>query len=360
MLTFNVWPSQISDFIKYEISEAINKDILSISHRSKDFTEISRNAISGLRKFYNIPDSYKIFYTGSATDAMMLSLRNLCSKKSFHFTNGNFSELFAKISFSIWNKTQINEAQWWFGNDFKNAKITKDVDFISITHNETSTWVSCTLEDISFIRNTNPWKILTVDITSSAWVYNFDFDKADVWIFSVQKCFWLPAWLWFIIISPEAYEKSIKLSSEWLNTSWIFSFESMNGKMEESFQTLFTPNVLNIYLFSRILDFFNKNWWIENNLKDAIEKYSFFEDYINSRDDIYYFVQEKEVRSLSTVCLKMDKELVKNVKESCKKMDIIVWSWYWKIKENTIRIANFPSLLFQDFKKLVGVLNQVS
>ena len=359
MLTFNVWPSQVSDLIKLEICNAVKNDIISISHRGSEFTRISKEAIEGLREFYKIPSSYKIFYTSSATKSMKLSIRNCCMKKSFHFINWNFSKLFSKISSSLWKDIEVNDVEWWKSNDYKNSKIPDDVDLISITHNETSTWASCTNEDIEYIRKVHLEKILVVDITSSAWVYDFDINQADIWAFSVQKCFWLPSGLWIMIVSDKAFRKSLDLSSRWFNTSWIISFEDMNKKMENKYQTIFTPNVLNIYLLSRVLNHFNKNWWVENNKNKALEKYSYLEDFVNSRDDFDFFVVDKLSRSLSVICLKLDNDLIKKIKEKCKTLNIEVWSWYWVLKESTIRIANFPAISMGDFKKLVWVFTHL-
>jgi phosphoserine aminotransferase len=211
MLTFNPGPSQISPEIKQDIHTALDKHLLQISHRSLLFSEISKKAVEGLRTYFNVPADYKIFYTTSATEAMKLSLENCCEKKSFHFVNGSFSNLYAKIANSLHKETVTNEVTWGTQNDFQNTKISADCDFITITHNETSTGVMCNDADIKTVREKYPEAILAVDITSSAGGVKINISNADIWCFSVQKCLGLPAGLGVIFVSPRAYERSIKL-----------------------------------------------------------------------------------------------------------------------------------------------------
>lgn len=351
MLTFNVWPSKIPEFVKWSIKEAISTWVLEISHRSREFSEISRNCISELRSFMDIPDSYKIFYTSSATDAMQLSLLNCCNNNSFHFVNWNFSNLFYKMSSVIWKKADKDEVDLWMRNNYKNTNISKSVDFISITHNETSTWATCTNCDIEYVRKNNKLAALVVDVTSSAWVYKYNIRDADIWLFSVQKCFWLPAWLWIMIVWPKAYNKSLE------SNIWYFTFERMWKIMDNKFQTMFTPNILNIYLFWKLLKQWNTSWWIQKQLSEAKDKYFLIENFVLKSKVYDFFVKEKKARSLTIICLKASRKEIWNITNICKKNWIILWSWYWVLKGETIRIANFPAISISDIEKLLSCFN---
>jgi phosphoserine aminotransferase len=193
MFTYNVWPSQISDEVYNDIIESTSNWVLSISHRSNDFTLLSKSLLDWLRKFLNIPDNYKIFYLSSATDAMEVVIRNFSYKNTFHFVNWAFSDKFYKTSLEIWKnalKEQIERWKW----DFE-YKIPDETELICLTQNETSTWVYIPNEYIANLKKNNPEKLLAVDIVSSVWWVFPVIRDADIWFFSVQKCFWLPAGL---------------------------------------------------------------------------------------------------------------------------------------------------------------------
>jgi phosphoserine aminotransferase len=82
-ITFNPGPSQISPEVKADISSAVNKGILEISHRSTEFSAISAKTVRGLREFFGIPRDYRIFYASSATEAMLWTIANGSSRGRF-------------------------------------------------------------------------------------------------------------------------------------------------------------------------------------------------------------------------------------------------------------------------------------
>jgi len=206
MFTFNVWPSQISNDVYKDIIMATTNWVLSISHRSNDFTDMSKSVHDWLRKLLNIPDNYKIFYLSSATETMEVVIRNFVVKNSFHLVNWAFSDKFYKTSLEIWKNAQKEQIEQWIW-DFE-YKIPDETELICLTQNETSTWVYIPNEHIAYLRKNNPEKLIAVDIVSSVgWVFPIISD-ADIWFFSVQKCFWLPAGLGIMIVNEKAIEKS--------------------------------------------------------------------------------------------------------------------------------------------------------
>ena len=352
--TLNPGPSQISSATKADIITATKDGILEISHRSAQFTEISSKAINGLRTFLKIPKDYKIFYTSSATEAMHQSIANCCEENSFHFTNGNFSNLFYKIATSYGKKAEKQEAEWGTQNSYSSVKTA--ADFISITHNETSTGVAATQEDIATTKQNNPNAILAIDITSSAGVYPFQIEDADLWLFSVQKCFGLPAGLGIAIASPRAFEKSIELNKNDKNKAGIFNFENQWKKMEEKSQTLCTPNVLGIYLLAQQLERWNAKGGVKTLHQEAKEKYNLITNFVQQSKNLNFFVKKEKDRSLSVVCLEGSEETIASIHKACQAHGIVMGKGYGKIKPTTIRIANFPAV---EKEVIVGVLEVI-
>jgi len=87
MFTLNPGPSQMNKEVKNDIIEFAKKDIGSMSHRSKQFSEISEKLHNNLRELYKIPDDYKIFYTGSSTESMEIIIRSFVISDCYFFQN---------------------------------------------------------------------------------------------------------------------------------------------------------------------------------------------------------------------------------------------------------------------------------
>ena len=351
MLTFNPGPSKISENTKKNIKQAIDDDILEISHRSDQFSKISKQAIDGLRKYFDIPGDYKIFYTSSATEAMQLAVQNCCEKNSFHFVNGAFSKKFLQTAQLLKKNTKSFAADFGEICDY-NTDIPTDTDFITITHNETSTGYMCQLANIKKIREKNKQAILAVDITSSAGATEVDIEQADIWLFSVQKCFGLPAGLGIIIVSPRAFAQSLQTS-----TAGIYSFAEIDKKMTEKYQTMQTPNVLNIFLLAKLLDEWNNNGGLANMVEKTNDKYQKIEEIINNSENLDFLIEPDEYRSKTVVCIKAREEKIEQIHAQAKKNNIILGKGYGKLKPTTFRIANFPAITNEDINNLKLCLN---
>lgn len=352
MLIFNPGPSKVSDFTKENIALAAREGVLEISHRSKEFSAISEKAILGLRDFFSIPANYKIFYTASATEAIQLSLLNCCQNQSFHFVNGSFSNLFGKSAKLFGKNPILAEAEWGSACDY-DASIPDSVDFISITHNETSTGCVCQFETIQKVRAKYPDKILAIDITSSAGAAPIEINQADIWLFSVQKCFGLPAGLGVLIVSPRAFQKSLQIEN---NYSGVYSLENMRTKMEGKYQTVSTPNALNIFLLGEILAKWNSEGGLEKNIENRDKKYSIIASLIQKSAKLEFFIKNEEARSKTVISVKASEDDILAIHQKAKKENIVLGSGYGKLKQTTFRIANFPAVTEEDVLRLEGLL----
>lgn len=354
--TFNPGPSQISDNTRKDIRRSLELKITEMSHRSSDFSEMSARCVFNIRKFFNVPDDYRVFYTASATDAMILSIRNCVAHNVFHFTNGNFSEYWAKISQSLGKTTKVDAAEWGQQNNFKRAQITPETELVTLTYNETSTGVMASQQNISMMSEICQDALLAVDITSIAGMQTFDIRSADIWLYSVQKALGLPAGLGVMLVSPRAYRRSQELSQQGMNTASVFSFENMEKKMYEKYQTVCTPHALNIFLLGEKLARWNARGGVDILEKEAHEKLGLIHDFVEHSDLIDFFVPDKDSRSSSIVCLQSNAENILNVHKKCQKNKILMGKGYGKLKDTTIRIANFPALSKAHMESLVELL----
>lgn len=346
----------LSKNTKQDILKAVQDGLLEISHRSEKFSSISKQAIEGLREYYNIPLDYKIFYTSSSTEAMQLALANCCESDSLHFVNGSFSGLSAKVAKSLNKNVTEDTVDYGQLNNFK-KEIEGAYDFVALAQNETSSGVMCSLEDIKTLRKKFHNSIIAIDITSSAGALDFEIRNADIWYFSVQKCFGLPAGLGILIVSPSAYEIALKLTKEKNNLAGHFSLENMWKKMEDKYQTLQTPNVLNIYLLAKKLERWLKSGGNEYIMNQTRDKYALISNGISNSSNLDFFVKNEKERSLTSVCVSADEDYINKIHNSCANNHIVLGKGYGPLKTSTIRIANFPTVSKNDIKKLFELIS---
>jgi phosphoserine aminotransferase len=347
--TFNPGPSQVSDDTKADIREALNRNIIGISHRSAAFKTITEEAVVGLRTYFKVPDDYHVLFSSSATEAMELVVRNLVEHKSFHFTNGHFSELFARISESVGKQALANAVDWGRQNNIETAKIPLSADIVTLTYNETSTGVIANKSMVRDVRQGLGKTLLVVDITSAAGCVPFSISDADVWLFSVQKGMGLPAGLGIMFVSPRAYERALHQKH-----AGIFNFERMVDHIS-TYQTVQTPNVLGIYLLAKQLGRWNKQL-LGFNFTETEVKAKMLDAFIASRQQLAYFVETPAFRSPTTICIKAEPSVIESIHTAAKAEQIIIGAGYGKLKPNTCRIANFPALERSDMEYLIQVL----
>lgn len=354
LLTFSPGPSKLSNETKQDIHDALDLGIPEISHRSKAFTDVSRTAVEGLRTLFEIPEDYLVFYTSSATEAMELTIRSTVERTSFHFTNGNFSEYFQKISQALGKNALADKVQWGHQNDYEQAQIPEEAELITITQNETSTGVMCDMADIRAVRERCPHSFLAVDSTSIAGLTWVDIAAADVWLFSVQKCFGLPAGLGVMIVSPHVVERAIALAD--VNPYGAFGLPKQVDKMTSKYQTVATPNVMNIFLLGRQLERWNAAGGISTLGVEAQKKRQALRTIIDDIPQLLPFVGEEKDRSLSVMCVKGLPEVIEHCHAICKDAGIELGKGYGKLSEETFRLANFPAITMEDIEKLGTVL----
>lgn len=349
--TFNPGPSQVSDEVKQDLLAASEQNIVAISHRSDACRQIVESAVKGLRTYFKVPPDYHIIFTSSATEALELTIRNLVQKQSFHFTNGNFSELFAKVSQSFGKQVVTDESEWGSLNNFDKAEIPPETEIVTLTYNETSTGVTCSNHDVRTLRQRAGDALLVVDITSAAGCVPLEVGQADVWLFSVQKGLGLPSGLGVIFLSPRTLERSRQL-----HHAGLFNFDRMAEQMSKH-ETIQTPNVLSIYLLARQLERWNKPQ-APSNYRATDQKAKLIDEFTNRYKRLKYFVKDPTVRSKATVCIESDPQTIIKMHQAAKAADLVLGAGYGKLKDFTCRIATFPALTSGDIAKLLEVLDK--
>ncbi len=358
-ITFNPGPSQLSKQTKEDIRDAIQAHIPEISHRSDQFTAMSADVVSGLRRYFSVPDEYAILYTSSATDAMQITTSSLVEHKSFHFVSGAFSQLFATVSAACGKEVMSDVVEWGENNRFADIAMPNGTELITMTYNETSTGAMCADDDVSDVRNANPDTLLAVDITSIAGVKRLSISDADVWLFSVQKCFGLPAGLGILFVSPRALQRAADLLASRRVAPGFHHYTSMWEKMKTTSQTLATPNVLAIHLLGCQLARWNGDGGMAKRESDAQDKIRLLDASIDASGMLEHFVKNTENRSLSVRCIAADPQHIAMLKKTMKAHAMLLGGGYGKLRESTFRIANFPAINAEDMHELIERIRHV-
>lgn len=358
-VTFNPGPSQVSQETLRDMESAMREGVLTMSHRSTHFRTISELAVRGLRTFFGIPQDYAVFYTSSATEAMELTIRNLVRTTSFHYVHGSFSKLFADVSARLYKQAIRDEAPWGQGNRYTAVHAPAEAELICMTYNETSTGVMCTNADVAAVRAAHPHMLLAVDITSIAAMQQLNIADADIWVCSVQKGFGLPSGLGLMFVSPRAVAKAKELEQDGTNLAGTFTFSAMQECMEKGFQTICTPNTLNIYLLGKQLVRWNQSGGLAEQEKRTREKAQMVSAFVEHHPALNFYVQDASQRSTSVLCIQADPHRIAAMHEAAKAEGITLGSGYGKLKTDTFRIANFPAIQPADIWKLTTVLERV-
>lgn len=342
IITFNPGPSQLSLDIILGIQELATNGFLSLSHRSTAFKEISRQAIQGLHLKMGIPDDYKIFYQPSATVAMDTLIRNVVRQKSFHFVHGAFSALFHHIALGIGISAVDYKKPLDVPIDWENALVPEDTELIAVTHNETSTGLMWPRDELKNLRKRYSKPLLAIDVTSSFGCMKMDWQGADIWFGSVQKCLGLPSGLGFLIVSPRAFEKSKGAKGV---VSWN-GFSSLDEKMK-TYETPETPNMLNIALLARQMS----HWDLNKIEAELMQKaHLLYHADLNWKPHI----ASESWRSPTVTCFIVDNAEAWHARAKASKM--VLGKGYGPIKETTLRIANFPAITREHVIALLKIL----
>lgn len=352
-LTFAVGPTKISQDVANDAAYAFANNIAEVSHRGAEFTEISKHTLHGLRTFLNVPESYQIFFTSSATEGWEICAKNLVEKEAFAFVNGNFSGAF-KNCLESWGKVcHTQEVAWGYANNFTGAIIPKRAELITLCHNETSTGVTCQMDDIAHLRTNNPNKLIAVDITSSVGCATYNMELADVWYGSVQKGLGLPSGLGFMVVSPEAMAKSKQHLKD--HPQGFFNLTNMEKQMANGrYQTISTPNILAIYLLGQQLERLNTQGAhkvAEQTVKRAEKIYNFFDNHPTCRP----FVKDSSARSPYSLCIEVGEEDLKNYKQKAHAQNIQLGGGYGPLKNHCMRVSNYPAITHEDLEQLFNI-----
>jgi phosphoserine aminotransferase len=354
LANFTPGPSQLYFTVKDHIKRAFRDGIPSLSHRSKEFESIFESTSSRLKELLGIPSSFSIVYTSSATEIWERSIQSLVEQSSLHLVNGAFSKRYFEVAqqlMKVPSKIEVADGHGFDSNEFSGKP-----ELIALTHNETSTGVSLPLSFIHSFRKKYPDALIVVDAVSSLPYPDFDFNLVDSIFFSVQKGFGLPAGLGVWIVNDRCIDKAEKMLSSGKPVGSYHSLPSLISFAKKR-QTPETPNVLALYLLSKVLDdFLHKG--IKSIRKETEYRAALLYHWLDSAHIARPFVVDKTFRSNTVIVMECAANINKIV-PALNAQGLFPGDGYGKAKSTQLRFANFPAHSKEQFELLVDTLSTV-
>ncbi|HEU5291514.1 MAG TPA: aminotransferase class V-fold PLP-dependent enzyme [Cyclobacteriaceae bacterium] len=351
-INFTPGPSQLYFTVEDHIKKAFRDGIPSLSHRTKEFESISKDATDGLRELLNVPTNYQLVFCASATEIWERIIQNLVEENSHHLVNGAFSKKFFETATQLnkkASKTGVNQ-----GEGFEEIDIPS-TELIALTQNETSTGVSMPVEVINSFRDKNPTALIAVDAVSSLPYPAFDYSKIDSVFFSVQKGFGLPAGLGIWMVNERCIAKAETLLSKGLSIGSYHSLPSLISMAKKN-QTPETPNVLGIYLLSKIVqDMLRRG--IQIIRKETEYKAAILYQTLSTHPALKPFIKDERWRSKTVVVAECGDQTEKVTKHLLQKA-MQPGDGYGGAKTHQLRFANFPAHSKEQYELLADTLQE--
>lgn len=351
MTTFFPGPSQVHPELNGYLQDAFSEGILSISHRSETFNQLSEETLKLLHFKLAIPESYTILYTSSATECWEIIAQSLTKNQSAHFSSGSFGDKWFQYAQSIHTGSHLVHLppNQELMADYLDVQINDDL--ICLTQNETSNGTQIGLDALSAVRGAYPYTLIALDCTSSMAGINLPFMLGDIWFASVQKCFGLPAGLGLLILSPAAVKRAKEINDRKYFNSALTLLDHI-----EKFQTSCTPNVLGIYLLKRVLE---KSTRIEDT---DLKTRNRMNNYLSALKggNLATLISNNKVQSATVLAVKGDPDYIAGIKSEAKAEGMLLGSGYGKWKTDTFRIANFPAYTEPQVEKLIRFIERIA
>ncbi len=352
LLSFNPGPAKVYPEIRQYMADAHDQGILQMGHRSDRFVQLSKQVVADLKSKLNIPAESFVYFVSSATESWEIIAQSLTRASSLHFYNGAFGEKWYQTAKALRPAAVAHPFGVQEALDARGLPAAAGVELVCLTQNETSNGTQVDATTLQRIANHYREALVCVDATSSLGGANLRYSRADVWFGSVQKCLGLPAGLGLLVCSPRAVERARQLG----HRSHYNALLNLHEKML-NFQTTHTPNVLGIYLLSRVLQQRTPLKAISDHLTARAEiLYKFFEENFPQWAPL---VSNPEVRSHTVLAIQCAAPGLDELKKAALAQNLQLGNGYGAWAKTTFRIANFPqhhdAELVQLQRFLVGI-----
>ncbi|MBP6884815.1 MAG: aminotransferase class V-fold PLP-dependent enzyme [Candidatus Pacebacteria bacterium] len=358
LINYNVGPTEPNSFYDEIAKQAITDKVSAMEHRSKEFQNLYEQTSCFLHEILDIPDTHRIYFVGSGTEAMHLSILNLADKFSGHIVQGAFSKRWYEVSGDQWREAEPYVVKDGTSPNLHEVSFKNNPDLLALTYNETSMGTS-TMQDISILKRRFPNALICVDTVSESPLIKRNLADADYSFTSLQKAYCLDPGAAYIIVSEDAYERAVAM--EKIRPIQGYHCITRLEKFRRKWQTPETPAVRQIWMLNKTLKYYlsvGKDVLFNTTLAKSKFLYSYFDNHSVYRP----FVEDPTHRSQTTLCI--DAQGVdgggKRVYSELLTRGRISGKGYDYLGDTHFRIANFWSQTLEHQSALITDLSEIA
>lgn len=283
--------------------------VMEMSHRSKAFEEIIREAEQDLRDLMNIPDNYKVLFLqgGGSTQFAMVPMNLMKNKVADYIITGQWAKKAAAEAKKYGKVNEIaSSADKTFSYipDVSKIKVSDNADYVYICHNNTI--YGTTYHDLPDTKG----KVLVADMSSDILSKPIDVTKYGLIFAGVQKNIG-PAGTVVVIIREDLITENVL---EGTPTMLQYKIHADNKSLYN------TPPAYGIYICGKVFKHLKKIGGLEAMKKRNEEKAKILYDYLDS-SELFKGTVVNEDRSLMNVPFvtgdkELDAKFIKEAKEA--------------------------------------------
>ena len=275
--------------------------VMEMSHRSKMFDEIIKEAEADLRTLMNIPDNYKVLFLGGGAtlEFAAVPLNLMKNKKAGYIITGQWAKKAYEEATKYGEAVVIASSadkKFTYIPDCSDLPITDDMDYVYICENNTIYGTK-----YHTLPNTKG-KVLVSDQSSCFLSEPVDVSKYGMIYGGVQKNIG-PAGMVIAIIREDLITDDVNPA-----TPTIMKF-----KTQDDAKSLYnTPNCWCIYICGLVFKYLLRNGGLAAQKERNIEKAKILYDYLDN-SKLFIGTVRKDSRSLMNVPIQMLLKMKKNV-----------------------------------------------
>jgi phosphoserine aminotransferase len=345
--------------VRSEAVEALAKsapEYLGTSHRQATVRFMVGALRNGLAELLNLPDGYEVVLGNGGTTAFWdAATLGLIERRSQHLSFGEFSSKFAAAvaAAPFLDEPAVIASE---PGTHPVAVADADVDAYALTHNETSTGVSMSLERPA---GATDGQLVLVDATSGAGGLRFDASQTDVYYFAPQKGLGSDGGLWLAAVSPRAIDRieRVAASDRWIPPSLDLKIALDNSRLDQTYNT---PALATVFLAAQQVEWINGNGGLEWAASRCDRSAQTIYGWAEASSFATPFVVDPADRSHVVATIDFDDTIDANTLAAVlRRNGVVDTESYRKLGRNQLRIALFPAIEPDDVAALTRCIDFV-
>ncbi|MBP2340549.1 phosphoserine aminotransferase [Saccharothrix coeruleofusca] len=329
--------------------------LMGTSHRQKPVKSLVGKVRAGLRELFSLPEGYEVVLGNGGTTAFWdAAAFGLVRERAQHFTYGEFSSKFAKVTKDapFLGEPIVVKAEPGSAPEISYAE---GADLVGWAHNETSTGVAVPVSRPAGSEGA----LIAIDATSGAGGLPVDAADFDVYYFAPQKSFASDGGLWLALMSPAALERVAEIGS---SGRWVPEFLSLTTALDNSTkdQTYNTPALATLFLLNNQIEWILGNGGLDWAVARTADSSSRLYGWAEKTEYTTPFVADPAHRSqvVGTIDFadSVDASVVAKVLRANGVVDV---EPYRKLGRNQLRVAMFPAIEPEDVTALTKAIDWV-